>query len=110
MNDDAPDTMLDDVRKHSKSGWQTGISIGEDIDIRAFEPGLIDGSVDGPLHIFPVEIDRGLHLSERPARKSSIGRYSPRESKKTLRETQNIPQNRILEENRSGPTTQGYRY
>ena len=60
MNDNAPVTLLDDVWKHSERRRQTSITIGEYGNIRAFGPGLVNGSVDSFLHVFTVEVDRGL--------------------------------------------------
>ena len=71
VNDNAPIAILDDIWKHSKSRWQTRISVREDVDIRALEPCLIERSVDSLFHVFAVEINRGLYVRERPTKNSS---------------------------------------
>lgn len=81
MNDNAPVTPLDDTRKHSESRRQTAIPVGEDVNVRALGPGLVDRGVNSFLHILSVEVNRGLRFEKRS------------------RETKNIPRSRIHVEN-----------
>ena len=64
MNDNAPVTLLNDVRKHSKRRGQTGVSVREDVNIGALDPSLVNGSVDGLLHVLAIEVNRGLYIGE----------------------------------------------
>lgn len=60
MHNNAPDTLLNDAWEDGERRRQTSISIGEDINVRTIGPGLVEGSVDGLLHILAIEIDWGL--------------------------------------------------
>jgi len=102
MNNNAPVALLDDARKHGERRWQTGIPIGEDVDIRALGPGLVYRSMDSFLYIFTVEIYRGLRLGEGTPGKKIISANAPWGTyHNTLRETQDIPENGILPANQS---------
>ena len=64
MNDNAPVALLNNVRKYGKRRWQAGVSVGEDIDLRAFVPSLVKGGVDSLLHVLAVEVNRRLLIGE----------------------------------------------
>jgi len=58
MHYHAPVAFLDDVRQHSKSRWETGIAVREDVHTRAFSPVYFDGRVDGFLDVRTVKVER----------------------------------------------------
>ena len=82
MNDDTPIALLDDAGKHSKGRWQARISIREDVNVRALEPSLVDGSMDSVFHVCTVEINRRLHVGERSSKKKKmpICKWTPRKT------------------------------
>jgi hypothetical protein len=88
MHNDTADTVLDHAWKHSERRRQTSISIGEDVNVGALEPGLVERSMYGFLHVLTVEIDRGLcGLTEKAVSSTSVLEGN----RKILRETQDIP-------------------
>ena len=96
MNNNAPVALLNDFRKHSERGRQTRVPIGEDVDIGTLNPGLIDRSVDRLLHVFAIEINWRLYVREGSAGKISLG-IALKENDEASRETEDIPQNGILQ-------------
>lgn len=58
MHDDAPVAFLDNVWKHSKRRRQAGVSVWEDIIVRAFSPGGVYRCVDGIFDVSTVEVKR----------------------------------------------------
>ena len=93
MNDNAPVTPLNDARKHGERRRQASIPIGEDVNLRALGPSLVEGGMDSLLHILTIEVNRGLRGT---AGVDPISNRRYDKGERSLRETQDIPQNRIL--------------
>jgi hypothetical protein len=58
MYDDAPFALLDDAWQNGECGRQAGVSVREDINIRAFDPCYIDWCMERLLNVSAVEIKR----------------------------------------------------
>ena len=76
MNDNAPITLLNNIRKHGERRRQTSVTIGEDINIGTLKPSLVKGSVDGLLHVLTIEVNWGLHGGEGATRVDLISDIS----------------------------------